>query len=577
MDELVDFAINLTKNSVTVPAGTVFLIGSLSHMERVGAQLYATACVNAKRRLLGAFKKCEIVPFVPPPLGGCNNNPDLIRSIVDTSIWLSEMPSFPLSETMSVVTSTVLSKAEGGGEGVHYDRPISLPLSLDEYICEQKLSPGRPGIPADLPPWSQTDEKKFIETMIQDLNREFITDLDPNPNFSRSAKRPALYPAFRAGSVESVLIIGGSNARNLAHAASSLGVETYQLVKGGWKISKDNIDKMIPDLKEILSSLPAKTPVVFFCLDNSSFLAASEEGGMVPISKCVPEDDGYHVPGALVVAPERAMQYATSQLRRAIAECGEFPVFIITPWARYASQPCCIDPGHVTNFQDPDFLPDLLRDLNKQKFELRKSLAPAMVLDGIQLVCGDSCNMEKKVQTMRAGWASDPVHPNGHIYAKMALNLIEKVAGSAGQTTTSAGGRKRTWSSSNREDHNTATSRHQQGDRSAGGGSSNSGGGGGGGGRGNQRDSDSGGGGSSGRATGRSADWKMRGGNTGYGHGYGHFGRGGQPHYGSGGGGGSAGNREGGTGGARGFPGRGGRGSYRGQGGYNAGQGGYRY
>ena len=67
MDELVDFAINITKNSITVPSGTVFVIGSLSHMERVGAQLYATACINAKRRLLGAFKKCEIVPFVPPP------------------------------------------------------------------------------------------------------------------------------------------------------------------------------------------------------------------------------------------------------------------------------------------------------------------------------------------------------------------------------------------------------------------------------------------------------------------------------------------------------------------------------
>jgi hypothetical protein len=156
----------------------------------------------------------------------------------------------------------------------------------------------------------------------------------------------------------------------------------------------------------------------------------------------------------------------------------------------------------VTNFHDPDFLPDLLRDLNKQKFELRKSLAPAVVLDGIQLVCGDSCNMEKKVQTMRAGWASDPVHPNGHIYAKMALNLIEKVAGAAGQTTTSAGGRKRTWSSSNREEQNTATScRHRQGDRVASGGSGTNGGGGGGGGRGGQRDSDSSGGGSSGRAT----------------------------------------------------------------------------
>jgi hypothetical protein len=416
-----------------------------------------------------------------------------------------------------------------------------------------------------LPPWSQTDEKKFVETLVLDLNREFITDLDLNPNLSRSAKRPALYPAVRAGSVETALIIGGSHAKNLAYAASSLGVETYQLVKGGWKISKENIDRLIPDLKEISSSLPAKTPVVFFCLDNSSFLAASEEGGMVPISKCVPEDDGYHVPGALVVAPERAMQYATSQLRRAIAECGDFPVFIITPWARYASQPCCIDTRHVTNFQDPDFLPDLLRDLNKQKFELRKSLAPATVLDGIQLVCGENCNMEKKLQTMRAGWASDPVHPNGHIYAKMALNLIEKIAAASGPQAAATGGRKRSWSSSNRDEQSRA-------DRSGGaGGSGASGTGGGGGGRDSRRhDAYDGGnrgsGGNAGRTTGRSSDWKMRGASSAYS-------RNGPQQYGSGSGyGGGGGN----GGGARGYLGGGGRGG-RGNGGFGAGRGGYRY
>ena len=549
-------------------------------MERVGAQLYATACINAKRRLMGAFKKCEIVPFVPPPLGGCNN-PDLIRSIVDASIWLGEMHGYPLSESMSTITSITMGKCEVGGEGVHYDRPISLPVSLDEYVCVQKISPGRPGIPAELPPWSQTDEKKFLETLILDLNREFITDLDPNSNLSRSSKRPALYPAVRAGSVEAALIIGGSNAKNLAYAASSLGVETYQLVKGGWKVTKENIDKLIPDLKEILSSLPEKTPVVFFCLDNSSFLAASEEGGMVPISKCVPEDDGYHVPGALVVAPERAMQYATAQLRRAIAECGEFPVFVITPWARYASQPCCTDMGHVSNFQDPDFLPDLLRDLTKQKFELRKSLAPAVVLDGIQLVCGDSSSMDKKVQTMRAGWANDPVHPNGHIYAKMALNLIEKVAGAGGHQSAATGGRKRTWSASNRDEPTPGSSgKQRQGNRFGGSGDGSGGSGGS-----DSRRSDSydgssrGAGGNAGRSTGRSADWRMRGGNIGY--------RSGQPYY-SGGNGGRAGGNSGGGGysgggGARGHFGGGARGHFgggrggHGTGGYNAGRGGYRY
>jgi hypothetical protein len=132
------------------------------------------------------------------------------------------------------------------------------------------------------------------------------------------------------------------------------------------------------------------------------------------------------------------MQHAITQLRRAIAECGDFPVFVVTPWTRYASKPCFTDAGHELNFQDPDFLADLLRDLNKLKFQLRKSLAPPTVLDGVQRVCGENSSMEKKEQTMQAGWASDPVHPNGHIYAKMALNLIEKIV-PATDTTGAAG------------------------------------------------------------------------------------------------------------------------------------------
>ncbi len=48
-----------------------------------------------------------------------------------------------------------------------------------------------------------------------------------------------MYPALRSGAVEVALIIGGSNARDLAYATSSLGVETYKLATGGWKLSKE--------------------------------------------------------------------------------------------------------------------------------------------------------------------------------------------------------------------------------------------------------------------------------------------------------------------------------------------------
>jgi hypothetical protein len=239
-----------------------------------------------------------------------------------------------------------------------------------------------------------------------------------------------MYPAVRSGSVERNVFVDGSNAKNLSQAASMLGIDSYMIATGGWKISRENVDKLIPDLHELMNGLPAGTPIVLFCMDNSSFLAASEEGGMAPISKCVEGDHGYHVKGALVVAPERALQYATDQLKRVVDEFEDFDVFIISPVTRYVASPCCTSLEHVTNFGDPDFLSTIIADLTRLKFQLRKKFHPAIV---IELACKTGCGREKVEQTLRAGWALDPVHPTGHIYAKMALNLIEKVANPAGK------------------------------------------------------------------------------------------------------------------------------------------------
>jgi hypothetical protein len=131
--------------------------------------------------------------------------------------------------------------------------------------------------------------------------------------------------------------------------------------------------------------------------------------------------------------------------------------------------------------------------------------------------------MEKKEQTMRAGWVSDPVHPNGHIYAKMALNLIEKVAVAASpKTLSAAGGQKRSWSASNREESGQdCSSRSWESDRRYSG-NYNSGGqsqsrprmfDGGNTSRGGDRGPSS-----SRRSTGRSMEWKARGGRGGYEH-----------------------------------------------------------
>ncbi len=78
-------------------------------------------------------------------------------------------------------------------------------------------------------------------------------------------------------------------------------------------------------------------------------------------------------------------------------------------------------------------------------------MAPAVVVDSLELVCGSGYSQEKVAQTVNAGWAVDPVHPNKHIYAKAALNLMEKMANSrpASSGSSSSQSRKRTWSASN--------------------------------------------------------------------------------------------------------------------------------
>ncbi len=161
-------------------------------------------------------------------------------------------------------------------------------------------------------------------------------------------------------------------------------------------------------------------------------------------------------------APEKDMKYFLDQLKRITSECGSHPVFVLTPWPRFARVPCCDDGGHVTNFNDPDFLASLLSDLTKFKYQLRKAVTPAIVVDSLELICGNGYSHEKVSQTISAGWASDPVHPNKHIYAKAALNLVEKMANNKPAASGSGipQNRKRTWSASNTSDSSGPSGRH---------------------------------------------------------------------------------------------------------------------
>ncbi len=185
-----------------------------------------------------------------------------------------------------------------------------------------------------------------------------------------------------------------------------------------------------------------------------------------------------------MVAPERAQNHVHIQLKRAIEACVDHPVFIISPWPRFIRTPCCSAAAYVTNFSNADFLSTILGDLNKHKSALRRAAPAATIIDRLELISGSGYNTERSAAVINSGWAFDPVHPSKHVYAKMALNLLEKIAP---QNQHRSEDRKRSWSVSN----------------PGGGGGSDSGSG-----CSNRSGGHSGAGGGGGRQTVRSQQWK---------------------------------------------------------------------
>jgi hypothetical protein len=84
-----------------------------------------------------------------------------------------------------------------------------------------------------LEPLSPEIESSLIRLLIRELNENIVSNLDTNPNFSRSTKRPEMHCALREGRVDKALFIGGSNASKLASATAMLGVDTSQNCKRG--------------------------------------------------------------------------------------------------------------------------------------------------------------------------------------------------------------------------------------------------------------------------------------------------------------------------------------------------------
>ncbi len=153
----------------------------------------------------------------------------------------------------------------------------------------------------------------------------------------------------------------------------------------------------------------------------------------------MPEDDGFHVNGSLVVAPDFFIKNQIELLKILVSYCKGHTVLIMCPVPRYITFRCCDDPGHCTNFDDPAYLATLISDLAQV---ITKAIPEATAVDTLEAIAGQgNKSMYSKVEVVKSCWSQDPVHANLHAYYKLASNTIQMIEG--GLKAPSSSGSKR--------------------------------------------------------------------------------------------------------------------------------------
>jgi hypothetical protein len=215
-----------------------------------------------------------------------------------------------------------------------------------------------------------------------DLSSSFKWKLDAEPSLDRNlSSLPANSAKLSADSVG--LVIGGSNAKRLVAAITDMGKRVNSITCGGWTITKESVDALIPVLQAKLAELDPSVPVILWCLDSACFRALSSDGDLKNISKSG-TDGKYHVTGELMVTPFSLLSNTLREIDRIIRVCKD------------------------------DRIGDYM------------SGNAAKMVPTIGLLTGvPAATAEVQMDGLYEFWSSDPVHGDKIAYSKIALGLLD--------------------------------------------------------------------------------------------------------------------------------------------------------
>jgi hypothetical protein len=439
LDDLATAFLDITKG-FSIPAGSVVVLCSVSHLAWAGTAAYAGGWVAVRNRIMRMLGGGVEVVHGFPLLQIGTADASLIRSLIDLECWLDSLGLnsnrdicktrkhvcgllFPLTEpvvTCYPEAGTPLAPVSGPPLAPGSDPfTMRLPVNLTTGEMGYFKSPGFKDMPRQLVPLTPEDEVNSILTMIRELNEKFVLDLDDDIVM---LERGAISEDEAEEKAKSFLLIGCSHANRLSLALEDLGHEVKVINAAGWASNPDVADAVARMIKEEIE-LDENVFLVFFLYDNEIY-KVENQGELTDAVKTT-GSSVYHINGRLKTLDREAFKTVFNLSVPLLRSGGENPKLIISPLVRYIKGPCCGNVNHLTNFGEPGYVVMLGEAMADVRAWI-KDFTYGKKLRNFKVLCSNTAvGCDGDGDGLRAVWGKDPVHMNASGYEKLAVSLVD--------------------------------------------------------------------------------------------------------------------------------------------------------
>ena len=350
-----------------LPQNTHFMVGSASHLSKVGTTLYAIEWQQMVRDFTRRWLHATVGPLTP--ILKEQSAPEVGRQITEIKRWYDTVYVGNISyqdlawkKVISILSSPPDSGIDLPKEEIY---TVALPASLTDPV----LKPFKFHINSCHAATTEfggeaTDE--LICTLLDQLHCTFSCDAHPDDFIARVPAE--LEGADTVNTQKTLILLGGSHCRRLADSFHNLGYTVIDKSIPGWQPTESNIVQLHETITS-LGNIKGATVVCDF-VSNITYRFEQMDGQLLLPIKL---GGKYHLLGKVTTINKELLVGTLRKLREVINLLPGLKV-CVAPLPRYLFTACCSEPDHCVGIGTPDHPAEMLSQVAKVRKVLREHL-----------------------------------------------------------------------------------------------------------------------------------------------------------------------------------------------------------